>query len=124
MDGNFEYPDSLPPSKKWTFAAYQYGSVPDPEPSLKEIKQKLVNHYEAFGATNINILYTRAFDYFPRWSIEETTKGIHWDMLDIQGKRNICYIGGGLSFDTTHNVIGYNNLLLDHMSSPLESCGN
>ena len=105
-------------------SVFQYGSVPDKQPSLKEVKEKLVRHYEGFGATDIEVLYTRTFDYFPRWTLENAAKGYHWDMLNFQGHHNLCFIGGGLSFESTHNVIGYNNLLLDHMTAPLDVCGN
>ena len=91
---------------------------------MKEIKEKLVNHYEGFGATEVEVLYTRTFDYFPRWTSEDTSKGIHWDMYDYQGHHNLCFIGGGMVFESLHNVMAYNNLLLDHMTTPLESCGN
>eukprot|EP00093_Oithona_nana_P004323 04323.XXX_83947_85710_1 [CDS] Oithona nana genome sequencing. len=101
VDGNFVYQDDQPPSEKWTFLAFQYGSVYEKKPSLKELKDKLVSHYEAFNAKDIEVLYTKPFDYFPRWGMEEASQGYHWDLLDIQGQHNIAYIGGGCSFEST-----------------------
>ena len=124
VDGNFVYQDGQPPSEKWTFLTFQYGSVYEKKPSLKELKDKLVSHYEGFKATDIEVLYTKPFDYFPRWGLKEAGQGYHWDLLDIQGKHNIAYIGGGCSFESTHNVIGYNKLLLDHMTVALDTCGS
>ena len=124
VDGNFVYQDGQPPSEKWTFLTFQYGSVYENKPSLKELKDKLVSHYEGFKATDIEVLYTKPFDYFPRWGLKEAGQGYHWDLLDIQGKHNIAYIGGGCSFESTHNVIGYNKLLLDHMTVALDTCGS
>ena len=123
IDGNFNYKDGQPPSEKWTFQAFQYGSVYEKKPTLKELKDKLIKHYKGFKAKDIEVLYTRTFDYFPRWGKKEAAKGYHWDLLDIQGKYNVAYIGGGCSFESTHNVIGYNKLLLDHLTKPLDTCG-
>ena len=122
VDGHFQYQDGQPPSEKWTFLAFQYGSVYESKPSLKELKDKLVSHYEAFNASNVEVLYTRPWDYFPRWGMKEAGQGMHWDLLDIQGLQNIAYIGGGCSFESIHNVFGYNKLLLDHMSASKETC--
>ena len=56
VDGHFQYQDGQPPSEKWTFLVFQYGSVYESKPSLKELKDKLVSHYQglvypAFDAT-------------------------------------------------------------------------
>ena len=124
VNGNFRYQDGQFGSEKWTFLVYQYGSVNEKKPSLKEVKDKLVKHYQGFQAKDIDVLYTRSFDFFPHWGLKEASQGYHWDLLDIQGQHNIAYIGGGCSFESTHNVIGYNKLLLDHMTEPMETCGN
>ena len=112
--GNFLYADGEPPSKKWTYVAFQNGNRTY-FPSLQTLRDQLKQHYEGFGATDVEILYTRTFDYFPRWNVEDTAKGYHWKMYDLQGKNNLWFIGGGLSFESVHNVMAYNQLLLAKM---------
>ena len=51
--------------------------------------------------------------YFPRWNVEETGAGYHWDMYIV--RFNIWFTGGSLSLEFAHHVIGYNQLLLAKM---------
>ena len=53
--------------------------------------------------------------YFPRWNVEETGAGYYWDMYIVCTICNIWFIGGSLSFESAHHVIGYNQLLLAKM---------
>ena len=117
LKGQFSYKDQVPALKKSTFLTLQYSSINQPQTSLKDIRNTLVQHYQGFGAQNIDILYTRIFEWFPRWSTEQTSLGYHWDMYEQQGQDNLWFIGGGLSFESLHNIIGYNNLLIDHMTN-------
>ena len=43
-------------------------------------------------------------------------------MYDLQGKNNIWFIGGGLTFESVNNVMGYNQLLLSKMRPVLKNC--
>ena len=115
--GQFHYKDQVPASQKSTFTTFQYSSINEPKPTLKDTRDALVQHYQGFGAQNIDVLCTRIFQWFPRWIQEDMSLGYHWDMYDHQGQANLWFIGGGLSFESLHNVIGYNNLLIDHMTN-------
>ena len=86
-------------------------------PSIYEVQSNLKSHYEGFNAKDIEIVKTRTYEYFPRWNMEETAKGYHWDLYDLQGKNNIWFIGGSLSFESAHHVVGYNQLLLKKMQN-------
>ena len=112
--GNFVYLDNEPPSKKWTLLALQYGNKTS-QPSVYELQSELKSHYQKFGAKDVEVLYTRTYDYFPRWNEDETGMGYHWDMYDLQGQNNIWFIGGGMVFESCHHIIGYNQLLLANM---------
>ena len=50
--------------------------------------------------------------YFPQWTVEDVDQGYHWSMFDMQGKDNIWFTGGGLSWDSVKSCMEYNNLLL------------
>ena len=84
---------------------------------MEETTQKLMRHYEAFNATDIEILKTFEFDYFPRWNVEEAAQGRHWDLLEFQGKENVWIIGGGTVFESLNHVMGYNKMLLSLFKS-------
>ena len=60
--------------------------------------------------------------YFPRWNFYGASKGYHWDMIDIQGERNVWFIGGGVSFESVKSVMEYNRLLLSIMKHPKHHC--
>ena len=113
VKGEFLYADNEPPSKKWSFVVFQMGN--HTIPSSYELNANLKAHYEVFNATNVEIVHTRTFDYFPRWNLKDAGAGYHWDMYEMQGKNNVWFIGGGLSFESVHHVIGYNKLLLSKM---------
>ena len=122
-NGTFTYADGEQPDKKWTFTAFQYGNQTY-FPSLQTLRNELTQHYEGLGATHIEVLYTRTFDYFPRWNVQDAAQGYHWKMYDLQGKNNIWFIGGGLTFESVNNVMGYNQLLLSKMRPVLKTCRN
>lgn len=110
-DQTFSYADGS--NDKYTFTVLQYC---DCSPELEETKSLLRQHYENFNATDIEFLHTYTVPYAPQWSIEDTAKGYHWDMYDLQGENNLLVLGGAFSFESTHNVVGYNQLLLDNMN--------
>ncbi|OWF46743.1 polyenoic fatty acid isomerase-like [Mizuhopecten yessoensis] len=58
------------------------------------------------------------WDYFARYPVPDIANGILWDILDIQGKYGIWYIGSSVSFESLTAVVGYNNLLLKRMDLP------
>ena len=119
----FTYGDGKSPTDStFTTSILQYGNTTKPFPSLYQIHNELVSQMEKFGATDIEILHTRIFKYFPRWDSRDAAKQFHWDMYDIQGKNDIWFVGGGLSFESLTNLIGYNQLLLDMMHTPYDHC--
>jgi len=77
-----------------------------------ELKQNIVDHYTALNATNIEFLDIVTWKYFPRWSAKFLSTGPHWDIFDMQGQRNMWFAGSSFNFETTHQVLQYNNLLL------------
>lgn len=107
----FSYADGS--SDKYTFSVFQYC---DCDQELEETKDILINHYQDFNAADIEILHTWNVPYAPRFSMEDTAKGYHWDMYEKQGENNLWVLGGAFSFESTHNVVGYNQLLLQNMN--------
>ena len=44
--------------------------------------------------------------------MSDVDKGYHWKMFEIQGRKNVWFTGGGLSWDSVKSCMEYNNLLL------------
>ena len=80
----------------------------------KAISQDIIRkHYmEGFGATDVQFIHTKEWEYFYKWSPEELVKGYHWKVFNIQGRHGIWYAGASVSFESVKDVMEYNNLLI------------
>ena len=77
----------------------------------------LKNHYQDnFGASNIEVLNTKTWDYFYKWTPDELGEGIHWKVFNIQGMHKTWYAGASVCFESVKSVMEYNELLLRQMS--------
>lgn len=73
---------------------------------------ELEEDLRARGATDVQILQQFAWPFFPRLSRKGIRKGYIWDIMDLQGHQKTWWIGAGTSFDSVHDVVNYNNMLL------------
>ena len=64
-NNSFTYADGSSSEQK-TFSVFQYCNSTC---SLEDTQTKLKDHYEAFGATDIEILRTFTFPYFSSWNV-------------------------------------------------------
>jgi len=104
-------------SEAWSKANSQtitkvVGCVSNKSSNEMEVKDKIVAHYKALNATNIEFLDIAAWKYFPRWSPEVVNAGAHWDLFDMQGKGKMWYAGSSFVFESVYSVLEYNNLLI------------
>merc|ERR1712218_82321 len=61
------------------------------ESTSREIVRK---HYvDGFGATHLEFIHIKEWEYFYKWSPEELEKGNHWKVFNLQGKHGIWYAG-------------------------------
>ena len=96
-----------------TVSVLQLGKKLQDEETLNKI---LINHYtQGFNATDVEILNTMSWQYFPRWSPAEIEMGRHWQVFGMQGRQNIWYAGSSVSFESIRGVMEYNNLLIRSM---------
>ena len=100
-----------------TVSVYQ---MPGPGLTTEELNNILDTHYrEGFNASQVEIIKTMPWSYFPRWSPAEAVQGRHWQVFDMQGTGNMWYGGSSVSFESAKSVINYNNLLLRQMDEGL-----
>eukprot|EP00092_Neocalanus_flemingeri_P103159 GFUD01131981.1.p1 GENE.GFUD01131981.1~~GFUD01131981.1.p1 ORF type:complete len:527 (-),score=102.25 GFUD01131981.1:408-1988(-) len=101
-------------SQLLTISVLQLGKECQDEKTLNQILQ---DHYtKGFNATDLEILNTITWPYFPRWSPEETGQARHWQVFNMQGKQKVWYAGSSVSFESIRGVMEYNNLLLRKMN--------
>eukprot|EP00092_Neocalanus_flemingeri_P091632 GFUD01116212.1.p1 GENE.GFUD01116212.1~~GFUD01116212.1.p1 ORF type:complete len:158 (-),score=37.32 GFUD01116212.1:19-492(-) len=102
-------------SQLLTISVLQLGKEFQDEKTLNQILQ---DHYtKGFNATDLEILNTITWPYFPRWSPEETGQARHWQVFNMQGKQKVWYAGSSVSFESIRGVMEYNNLLLRKMNN-------
>ena len=92
-----------------TKVAYQYGLS---KPTIPQLNKILKTAFFKNGATKVDILRTDVWRYFPRFSPEDSERGILWDILNIQGKYGMWYAGASVIFDSVKSVVEYNKLLV------------
>ncbi len=63
-------------------------------------------------------------DFYPRWTVDQIGRGLHWDFFDRQGRDGFWVVGDGASFESTKSVMEYNALLLRQadLPSPYQPC--
>ena len=84
--------------------------------SEKQSNQIVREHYEKrFNATSLEILDTKIWEYFFKWTPEEVAKGSHWKLFNIQGTQRTWYAGSSVSMEIIKSVLEYNELLLRQM---------
>ena len=76
--------------------------------------EKVFNHFENTGAT-VDVSIQKVWRYFPHYSSKKLTDGVLWDILEMQGKHKMWYIGSSVSFESLKSVVEYNKLLLSLM---------
>ena len=62
---------------------------------------------------NFNVIEKITWLYFPKYSADALTRGVLWDIVDLQGKYNTWYIGSSVSFESVNSVVDYNLMLMD-----------
>ena len=84
--------------------------------SEAESNEIIMKHYQkGFGASRIEFINTKSWDYFYKWTPEKLGKGYHWKVFNIQGLQRTWYAGASVSFESVKSVLEYNELLLDQM---------
>ncbi|XP_069114655.1 uncharacterized protein [Argopecten irradians] len=97
-----------------------YYQEPQSRPNRRTAQLALRDHIEnVYQAKVVEVQKQVVWEnYFPRFSVADMASGILWDILDMQGKYGIWYLGSSVSFESLTGVMGYNNLILKHYDIP------
>ena len=82
-------------------------------------KQTLLN--QAFNE-KADIIARNIWPYFPKFSADDLTSGVLWDILEMQGKFNTWYIGSSVIFESVKSVVEYNLLLMKLFDESNDTC--
>ena len=91
---------------------YQYSRI---KPCRKQTRAIVYKHFKDRKASRVRIVEHSIWKYFPHFSAKETVGGRLWDILAIQGKYRMWYIGSSVSFESLKSVVEYNKLLVSKM---------
>ena len=79
---------------------------------------QVIDHFKIGSeATNVDVLRTINWRYFPRWSPYAMEAGLPWKVFGMQGRRKIWYAGSSVLHESVRAVLDYNNLLLEQMKT-------
>lgn len=94
--------------------AYQMG---DNSPlGTSRLNDTFNQHFKRrLGVEDINVIKSKSWNYFPRFSVEKTAEGILWKIIENQGKEKTWYIGSSVIFESTKSVLEYNRLMMRRM---------
>eukprot|EP00475_Leptophrys_vorax_P018457 TRINITY_DN25250_c0_g1_i1.p1 TRINITY_DN25250_c0_g1~~TRINITY_DN25250_c0_g1_i1.p1 ORF type:complete len:531 (-),score=130.16 TRINITY_DN25250_c0_g1_i1:64-1656(-) len=104
-----------PRTEREHFVSYQYmedGQVNPTKERKQELLDKLHQDLAKAGFEDIQVVEQKVWPYFHQWSQEEITAGKPLKVLDIQGLHNTWYIGASLLFESVHDVVHYNEMLV------------
>jgi len=79
------------------------------------VQYKFQNHFYGFGAKNIDVIKRQTWNYFPRFSVNDMANGMLWKVADRQGARKTWFTGVSVVFESTKNIIEYNQLMIERM---------
>ncbi|KAK3751554.1 hypothetical protein QZH41_006077 [Actinostola sp. cb2023] len=77
--------------------------------------KRFQNHFDGFGAKNIEVIKRQTWNYFPRFSVNDMANGMLWKVADRQGARKTWFTGVSVVFESTKNIIEYNQLMMKRM---------
>jgi hypothetical protein len=74
--------------------------------------------WAAKGFKDTKVIEQFPWKYFPHFDNEAIAKGYPWEILDMQGAHGMWYIGSSACFESVHDVVNYNLLLLERTAMP------
>ena len=99
-----------------TTVVYQVGGKS--KPLKQDLNDILIGHLQSINGTDVHILETDVWRYFPRFKPCLIGSGILWDILELQGKYGMWYAGSSVIFESVKSVVEYNKLLVGLMKPP------
>ncbi len=92
------------------YVAYQFATESQ---SRGELENLLRSDLAPFGATNIEVLKTERWDFFPHFKTKALQEGAYFQLDRIQGKGGLYFVGGLMGFETVEHAARHAKLLVN-----------
>ncbi|TAD98989.1 MAG: FAD-dependent oxidoreductase [Bacteroidetes bacterium] len=92
-----------------TLVVYSYSKAPT---TIAEIQRKLIKSLKQMKGTNINIIKTWSWEYFPHVEGADLKAGFYEQMEKLQGANDTFYLGGLMNFEDVENTVEYSKYLV------------
>ncbi|CAK5053768.1 unnamed protein product [Aphanomyces euteiches] len=92
--------------------AYQYYLRPARENDASASRDTLLLDLQMANMSNVNVIKQYEWNYAPRYNQSTIEKGAPWNVWEQQGYRNTTWIGSSVCYESTLDVVMYNNNLI------------
>ncbi|KAH9166370.1 hypothetical protein AeNC1_018343, partial [Aphanomyces euteiches] len=92
--------------------AYQYYLRPARDNDASASQDTLLQDLQLANMTNVNVIKQYEWNYAPRYNQSTIEKGAPWKVWKQQGYRNTTWIGSSVCYESTLDVVTYNNNLI------------
>lgn len=85
------------------------------DPYLSEsgvLRHHFLQELESQGVTNVTVIRQFPWPYFHHYENSEIASGVPWDIVDMQGQRKTWWLGASAFFESVHDVINYNLMIM------------
>ena len=83
------------------------------KPDIADANNQLLSFLKNNGATNVKIVETKSYSFFPSYIDRDLNNGMLYTILKMQGKNKIWYIGKGAYLDNPGTMMKYNKMIMD-----------
>ncbi|KAG9413245.1 hypothetical protein AC1031_016263 [Aphanomyces cochlioides] len=92
--------------------AYQYYLRPARENDAAASRGTLLQDLQLANMSNVDVIKQYEWNYAPRYNQSTIENGAPWKVWEQQGYRNTTWIGSSVSYESTLDVVTYNNNLI------------
>lgn len=82
-------------------------------PHFSSEAKRLVDSLALLQASGVQVEEQFTWPYFWHFTKDDTKKGLPWDLLQLQGQRKTFWLGSSAHFESVHDVVNYNLMMLD-----------
>jgi hypothetical protein len=77
------------------------------------LKSRFLQELDSQKVTNVEVIRQFPWPYFHHYESAAVASGVPWDVVDMQGERKTWWLGASAFFESVHNVIDYNYMIMN-----------
>ena len=90
-----------------------YTQMSSKVPNVEDANNYLLAFISSRGGQNLKIIDTKIYKFFTNYMDRDLSNGILYEILKLQGKHRMWYIGKSVYLDNINSMIGYNKMIVD-----------